>query len=84
MWPLSYDTYFDINSGLFSKIDKKLNFFLLASKRYKWGIWDKIWIYMYTFFNMPYSSKGMKKKWSNSKILVNLFIQTITNQHLNF
>lgn len=26
MWPLSYDTYFDINSGLFSKIDKKLNF----------------------------------------------------------
>lgn len=47
-------------------------------------IWDKIWIYMYTFFNMRYSSKGMKKKWSNSKILVNLFIQTITNQHLNF
>lgn len=33
MWPLSYDTYFDINSGLFSKIDKKLNFFFLASKR---------------------------------------------------
>lgn len=89
MWPLSYDTYFDINSGLFSKIDKKLHFFLLASKRKlytcRWGIiWDKIWIYMYTFFNMRYSSNGMKKKWSNSKILVNLFIQTITNQHLNF
>lgn len=26
MWLLSYDTYFDINSGLFSKIDKKLHF----------------------------------------------------------
>lgn len=33
MWPLSYDTYFDINSGLFSKIDKKNALFSSSFKK---------------------------------------------------